>query len=199
MERAQLSASAVVARAAELADADGLASVSLTAVARSLGVRPPSLYEHVRDLAALRDGVTVLALDELAGLIGDGVLGRSRGEALLGYCEAHRTYAREHPGRWESLQRRAGAAAVGSDAARRMVRVIDAVLHGYGIPDGDRTHATRVLGGAVRGFLELERIGSFAHSDPAPDRSWDELLDSLHFLLVHWREREPLRREETRD
>ena len=101
MGRAQLSTSAVITRAAELADAGGFDSVSLAAVARSFGVRTPSLYEHVRDLAALRDGITALALDELAGLIADAIAGRAQADALVGYCEAHRAYVRDHPGLWE--------------------------------------------------------------------------------------------------
>lgn len=194
MERARLGTSAVVARAAELADRDGFDSLSLAAVARSFGVRTPSLYEHVRDLAALRDGVTVLALDQLATLISDAVAGRAQGDALIGFCSAHRTYAQTHPGGWESLQRRAGPDAVAAPAAQRMVRLIDAVLLGYGIRDDDRTHATRIVGGALNGFLNLERIGSFAHSTPAAERSWAELLDSLHFLLLQWHDRAPLHR-----
>ncbi|GAA2147491.1 AcrR family transcriptional regulator [Humibacillus xanthopallidus] len=196
MARAQLTTSTVIARAAEQADASGFDSVSLAAVARSFGVRTPSLYEHVRDLAALRDGVTVLALDELATLISDAVAGRAQRDALLGLFSAHRTYAQTRPGCWESLQRRAGPEAVSAPAAQRMVRVIDAVLRGYGIRDGDRTHATRIVGAALNGFLNLERIGSFAHSEPAPDQSWTELLDSLHFLLVHWHDRSPLEQKE---
>lgn len=196
MERARLSPSAVIARAADLADRDGFDSVSLAAVARSFGVRTPSLYEHVRDLAALRDGVTVLALDELATLISDAIAGRAQGDALLGLCSVHRAYAQTRPGCWESLQRRAGPDAVGAPAAQRMVRVIDAVLVGYGIRGDDRTHATRIVGGALNGFLNLERIGSFAHSSPAAERSWTELLDSIHFLLRHWHDREPLHGEE---
>src|SRR4051812_47877915 len=111
MGRAHLTTSTVVARAAEQADASGFDSISLAAVARSFGVRTPSLYEHVRDLAALRDAVTVLALDELATLIGNAIAGRSQADALLGLCSAHRTYVQTRPGCWESLQRRAGAEA----------------------------------------------------------------------------------------
>ena len=196
MARAQLSTSTVIARAAEQADTSGFDSVTLAAVARSFGVRTPSLYEHVRDLAALRDGVTALALDELATLISDAIAGRSQGDALLGLCAAHRTYARTRPGCWESLQRRAGPEAVSAPAAQRMVRVIDAVLLGYGIRDGDLTHATRSVGGAINGFLNLERIDSFAHSEPTVEQSWTELLDSLHFLLMHWHDRTPLDRED---
>ena len=196
MERARLSPSAVIARAADLADRDGFDSVSLAAVARSFGVRTPSLYEHVRDLAALRDGVTVLALDELATLISDAIAGRAQGDALLGLCSVHRAYAQTRPGCWESLQRRAGPDAVGAPAAQRMVRVIDAVLVGYGIRGDDRTHATRIVGGALdrlpqpRAHRELRAQQPCGQNGPGP------AARSIQFLLRHWHDREPLHGEE---
>lgn len=54
--RAGLSASAIVAAAIEIADADGLAAVSMSRVAERLGYTPMSLYRHVpskEDLLAL--------------------------------------------------------------------------------------------------------------------------------------------------
>ncbi|WP_072801764.1 TetR/AcrR family transcriptional regulator [Rhodococcoides yunnanense] len=189
MERPKLNRSLVVLRAAEMADADGFDSVSLTGVARSFGVQTPSLYTHVRDLAALRDGITVVALDELAERIGVAIAGRSGRDALSGFATAHREYLREHPGRWESLQRKAGSDAVNAPAARRIVNVTDAVLFGYGISGEDRTHATRIVGGAISGFLNLERIGSLGHSNPDAEQSWAELIVLLHFSLVHWHDR----------
>ncbi|GAB2790340.1 TetR/AcrR family transcriptional regulator [Amycolatopsis magusensis] len=196
MERGQLSQHAVILRGAQIADATGFDSVSLAEVARSFGVRTPSLYGHVRDLAALRDGITVLALGELSARIGEAIAGRSNREALAGFIDAHRTYAAEHPGRWESLQRRAGAEAVNAPEARKVVQATDAVLHGYGITGDARTHAIRIVGAAISGFLNLERVGSFAHSSPGTERSWEELTGSLHFLLVHWHRREePLKED----
>lgn len=186
MEKGSLNREVVVARAAKLADGAGFDSVSLAAVARSFGVQTPSLYGHVRDLAALRDGITALALDELSERITDLIAGRSGREALRGFASAHREYANDHPGRWQSLQRPAGPEASGSPAAARIVRVTRAVLLGYDLPEPDLTHVIRIVGGALNGFLNLERIGSFAHSSPAPAQSWEELLDSLHFLLTHW-------------
>jgi AcrR family transcriptional regulator len=189
--RAPLTAATVVLRAADLADAQGLDAVTLAAVARSLGVQTPSLYSHVRDLAALRDGVTTLALDELADRVADAVVGRAGADALEGFATAHRVFAHEHPGRWEALHRRAGPEAVETTAAGRVVRLTEAVLLGYRVPAADRVHATRVLGAALSGFLDLERLGSFDHRSPAPEESWRELLRSLHLVLSRWTTRDP--------
>ncbi|HEV6951876.1 MAG TPA: WHG domain-containing protein [Promicromonospora sp.] len=177
---------AVVAEAAALADEKGLESVTLSAVARRLGVRTPSLYTHVRDHAALLDGISTLALTDLTARIAQAVAGRSGREALEGIMGAYRSFARDAPGRWQALQRRTGPDVAGSDAARSLVALTDAVLHGYDLPPGERVHATRLLGSTVNGYLTLERVGSFDHSEPPPDVSWGRTIDALDTLLRAW-------------
>ena len=186
MTSTHLSAGAVIADAADLADGSGFDAVTLSAVARRLGVRTPSLYSHIRDLAALRDGITALALGELADVVAVAIAGRSGKLALRGFADAHRTYSTRSPGRWQSLQRRAGPTAVESGAARRLVTLTDAVLLGYGLSAVDRVHATRLIGSTINGFLTLERVGSFDHSTPAPGASWTVALDALDTLLASW-------------
>lgn len=186
MSKQALNEQTVIRRAAELADAEGFATVTLSAVARSLEIQPPSLYSHVRDLGALRDGITVLALGELADAVAEEIGGRSRGEALRGYALAHRQYMNAHPGRWDSLQRRSGSSAARTPAAARIARVTQSMLHGYDIPERDRVHATRLVASMLNGFLTLERTGSFDHSEPAADESWGEILRRLDSLLAQW-------------
>ncbi|WZH35790.1 MAG: TetR-like C-terminal domain-containing protein [Microbacterium enclense] len=186
MERSPLTPLAIIRTAADLADADGFSEVTLSAVARAVDVRTPSLYSHVRDLAGLRDGITILALGELGDRAGDAIAGRAGHDALRALCDAHRDYARAHPGRWESLQRRAGDAVVRSDEAARSGRTLAAVLRGYGIAESDHVHATRLVGSFLNGFLHLEHVGGFAHRAPSVDSSWTVLIDRLDGLLRHW-------------
>ncbi|WP_423464406.1 TetR/AcrR family transcriptional regulator [Promicromonospora sp. MS192] len=186
MNRPALTPATVVAEAAVLADEHGLEAVTLSAVARRLGVRTPSLYSHVRDHAALLDGISTLALEELAGRIAEAVAGRAGHPALDGLAQAHRSFARERPGRWQSLQRRVGPAVAASDAARTVAALMDAVLRGYDIPPGDRVTVTRLVGSTINGYLTLEHVGSFDHREPAPEVSWHRTVDALDTLLRTW-------------
>jgi len=186
MTRARLTPAAVVADAAALADEAGFDALTLSAVARRLGVQTASLYSHVRDRAALLDGVTALALAEVAARIAAGIAGRSGRPALRAYADAFRDYAREHPGRWAALQRRVGPAAVAAPSAVDVVTLTDALLRGYAVPASERVHVIRVLGATINGFVTLEGIGSYDHSAPAPDASWDRAVDALDTLLRSW-------------
>jgi AcrR family transcriptional regulator len=186
MNRLPLTPAVVVTEAARLADESSLESVTLSALARRLGVRTPSLYSHVRDHAALLDGISTIALGELGTRIAEAVAGRAGRPALEGLAEAHRSFARECPGRWQSLQRRVGPAVAGSAAARTVAALMDAVLRGYDIPASERVNATRLVGSTINGYLTLEHVGSFDHSEPAPEVSWRRTVDALDVLLRAW-------------
>jgi AcrR family transcriptional regulator len=186
VNRVPLTSAAVVADAAALADEAGFDAVTLSAVARRLGVQAPSLYSHVRDREALLDGVTALALGELSQHIATAIAGRAGRLALHGYATAYREYATGRPGRWQSLQRRAGDTVVHSDAARQVVTLTRAVLRGYPVPEDQHVHAIRLLGSTINGYLALERIGGFDHSEPSPETSWRKTVEALDALLNNW-------------
>ncbi|WP_066039297.1 TetR/AcrR family transcriptional regulator [Herbiconiux solani] len=185
-ERRGLDRAAVIRAAGDLADRDGFDALSVSAVARDLGVQPASLYSHVRDRAAVLDGVQEAALGELADLIAAETAGRADRDALAGMIGAYRSFAREHPGRWAALQRPAAPSTSGSEAGARLVSFTWAVLRGYRLPEAELVHATRFVGATINGFLALERAGSFSHRDPATETSWARAVDVLDRALGDW-------------
>lgn len=182
-----LTTASVIQAACEIADADGIELVTVSAVAGRLGVRPPSLYSHVGGTEALRSGVTLQALTELADLVTEQITGRSGHAALAGLASAHREYATRHPGRFAACRRPVvDAESHDLSPARRHADLNAAVLRGYDVPEADRVHATRLVAAALTGFLVLESTGAFARSAPPPPESWDRTVDALHAVLVSW-------------
>ncbi|PPF77357.1 TetR family transcriptional regulator [Subtercola sp. Z020] len=186
MGRMNLTTAGVLRAAADLADRGGYDAVTVSALARELGVQPASLYSHVRDRAAVLDGIHELALGELADRISTAIAGRSGRNALAGLIEAHRVFAAERPGRWTALQRPADEATARSESAQRVVSLIWAVFRGYELPEGELVHATRIVGATINGFLGLEAAGSFAHRPVETEQSWGRVLDVLDGALRAW-------------
>jgi len=162
MPRAGLSTAAVVAAAAEIADAEGLDRLTLARVAATAGVRTPSLYNHVESLDDVRRRVALLALRDLADALRDAAVGRAGDDALAAMADAYRAYARRHPGRYAATQR---APAEGDEemrtAAAGAVDVVVAILRGYGLEGDDAIHAARAVRSALHGFVTLETGGGF--------------------------------------
>ena len=65
MPRAGLDRDTIIAAAAAIADAEGLGGVTIARLAAHFGVRPPSLYNHVAGLDAIRRELTLRGLREL--------------------------------------------------------------------------------------------------------------------------------------
>ena len=179
MPRAGLSTAAVVAAAAEIADAEGLDRLTLARVAAAAGVRTPSLYNHVESLDDVRRRVALLALRDLADALRDAAVGRAGDDALAAMADAYRAYARRHPGRYAATQR---APAEGDEemraAAKGAVDVVLAILRGYGLEGDDAIHAARAVRSALHGFVALETGGGFGIPVDL-DESYERMVRAL--------------------
>jgi AcrR family transcriptional regulator len=175
-----------VAAAAVLADDVGWEQLTLAGLAGRLDVRLPSLYKHIDSLAGLRRDVAVLALGELAAALGGAAVGRGGGDALRALAGAYRDYARQHPGRYTATVRAPAPGDADHDAAAEAVlRVVFAVLAGYGLAGDDAVDATRALRATLHGFVVLEAGGGFGMPVDV-DRSYARLVDGLDATLQRW-------------
>lgn len=178
-QRRGLSRAVVVDAAALLADRDGFDALTLGAVAAQLGVRPPSLYNHVEGLRGLRRDLALRGVGEMGERLRDAAVGRAGEDALVAVAAAYREFARERPGLYGALQRAPdpGDAEL-LDAAERVLRPVLAVLAGYGLEGPAAIHAARTVRSALHGFVELERLGGFG-IDLDVDASYRWMVASL--------------------
>ncbi|WP_019145168.1 TetR/AcrR family transcriptional regulator [Aeromicrobium massiliense] len=186
MARAGLTADRLTRAAAELADEQGADQVTLSALARRFDVKVASLYSHVTSSADLRTRLALLALDEMAVRLADALAGRSGRDALVAFADVYRTYAREHPGRYAASRFDLDDETAARSAGPRQAELTRAVLRDYGLQGDDQTHAVRLLGSLVHGFVDLELSGGFSHSLPDAESSWRRCLDALDTLLRTW-------------
>lgn len=180
MARAGLSRAAVVSAAAALADEVGLEEVTLSALADRLGIRTPSLYNHVDGLAGLRRQMTLEALVELDEVIRGAVAGRSGTDAVAELCRSYRAWARRRPGLYQAVVPTTEIADAEVRAAGSgVLDLVVGVVSGLGLEREDALHATRAIRAAVHGFASLESAGGFGL-----DVSVDESFDRMVALLV---------------
>jgi AcrR family transcriptional regulator len=174
LDRAQ-----VVDAAVAIADAEGLDAVTLARVAAALGVRSPSLYNHVDGRDGLLRAIAARSTTELATALRRAATGRSGLDAVEAVAQAQRDYARAHPGRYAATV----APPVPGDAeheaaAADAVDVLTSVLGGSGLAGDDVIHAARALRSAVHGFAALEAAGGFGLPVDT-DVSFRRLVDAV--------------------
>jgi AcrR family transcriptional regulator len=175
MPRAGLTPTVIAQAAAALVDRDGTSALSVTRVADELGVRPPSLYNHIDGLDGLERLVSLDGVDRLADACRAAVMGRAGDDALHGLARAYRAFAHAHPGVYPLTQRARPGDAEYEVRAARVLEPVLALLTGYRLPDAERIHAARALRSALHGFVALEQADGFG-LDVDVDASFDWML-----------------------
>jgi AcrR family transcriptional regulator len=153
----------VVMTAAELADEVGMEALTLAQVAARLGVRLPSLYNHVAGLPGLQRELALLGGRELLEHISRAAIGKAGDAALLALARAFRAYILAHPGRYAaSVRAPAAEDAEFQRISQAIIDVVLVVLAPYELDDTGAIHAVRGLRSIVHGFATLELAGGFA-------------------------------------
>src|SRR5215470_6848721 len=144
--RAGLDQAIVVEAAAKLVDEEGIEQLTLGHLAERLGVRTPSLYNHVAGLPGLKRDLALYCLRDLLDRILRTTIGKSRAEAIVALANAYRAYARETPGRYALTLQAPGPGDQALQAiAQQLIDVLLAVLAPYRLSEEDTIHAIRSL------------------------------------------------------
>ena len=175
MPRVGLDRATVVAAAAVVADEHGFASLTMALVAQRLGVRTPSLYKHVDSLAALQQGIAVLAATEMGDALRDAMQGVAGRDALTAAARVIRSYVTDHPGRYAATVGAALDAEFEASSAR-VLESLSAALRGYRIDPAEQIHALRTLRSALHGFATLQQANGF-QMEADIDKSFAWMID----------------------
>jgi len=163
--KARLDTEIVVAAAAELVNAEGPEALSLSRLAERLGVRTPSLYNHVEGLPGLKRELALMNARLLGDRLGHAAIGKSGPQAMREVTQAYRAYIKENPGLYMAGLRTARTQATVDaelqSAEDRVVEIGMAVVGSFGLHAEDGLHAVRGLRSVVHGFASLEVAGGF--------------------------------------
>ena len=182
MPRAGLDRQKVTAAAAAILDQEGADSLSLARVAAELGVKSPSLYNHVDGLDGLIRSVALEGIEDMAEVCRTATMGLTGPEALRSLFHAYRNYAVDHPGVYPLTQvARPEDHEFGAATAKALEPVL-AVLASFGIEGDDLIHTARAARSAVHGFCLLEAQAGFG-LEQNPDDSFERLVDLLSAAL----------------
>ncbi|MFJ8434872.1 TetR/AcrR family transcriptional regulator [Kitasatospora sp. NPDC094019] len=162
--RTPLSRERLLGAAITVADAGGLAALTIRSVADELGVKPMSLYHHVANKEAIVDGIVDVVFGEIDLPTADG---RWRPE-LHRRAHSARAVLRRHPWATPLMESRAHP----GPATLRHHDAVLAALRAGGFPFPLAAHAFSLLDSYTYGFALTEAALPFAPEDAhaaAPD------------------------------
>jgi AcrR family transcriptional regulator len=184
--RTRLTKTAVVQAAADLINQEGPSALSLNRLAEKLGIRTPSLYNHVDGLPGLQRELALMNARQLADRLGAAAIGKSGKQLIRDVAQAFREYVKEYPGLYLSTLRASGQQAVRDEnlmqEEERALKVGLAVMASLGLQGENAIHAVRAFRSMVHGFATLEVAGGFGLPEDC-DKSFRWLVEALASAL----------------
>jgi AcrR family transcriptional regulator len=181
-KRIRLDKQAVLQAAVNLVNAEGMASLTLSRLAEELGIRSPSLYNHVDGLPGLQRELAVMNAKLLADQLIEAAIGKSGADLFMSVAQAFRNYVKEYPDLYISTLRSSGNQAVqDQDLIREEERALKiglGVMASLGLQGEDAIHALRAFRSTVHGFATLEVAGGFGLPEDC-DESFRRLVEAL--------------------
>jgi AcrR family transcriptional regulator len=177
MTRGRIRLGGIVETAVDLIDREGFETLSLSAIADVLEVRPSALYGHVGGLDELRDQLAVVATHHLTGAVGTAAMGVAGPDALDAIGHAYRAFAHGHPGQYSAILRPAADNIELAEANQALHAVFARVYLGAGIAPEDADLAAGNTRSAIHGFVSLEHASGIVAGN---DARYDHLLTVLH-------------------
>jgi AcrR family transcriptional regulator len=144
--RAQLTRERVVGAGIELADRDGIESISMRRLAQELGVEAMSLYTHVRNKDDLLDGM----VDAVIGEIPTSADGADWKTSLRQMVLAARSIVLTHPWAPRLIESRTTP----GPATMRYINTVLGLLREGGFTIAQSHHAIHILGSRALGFTQ---------------------------------------------
>ena len=160
-QHAGLTKASIVEAAVTLVNRAGPAALTMSSVARDLGVSQPALYSHFSNLQGLQAAVTFAANDVLEQRLLQAVEVGRGDRPLMALAEAYRAYVREFPDLY-LLQMRGIRdsdpliAAVQQAKAIEAGEVVRSALRTYGVDEELVANVHVGLRAAIHGFAHLE-------------------------------------------
>lgn len=177
--RKRLNLDAILNVSAELAEEKGLENVTLNQVADRLGIKSPSLYNHVSGISELSKDLAKLAIQRLEEAIRDAAVGRSKTQALKEIAIAYRKFAKENPELYKAILRLPACEDEKlKESAHAVVRIIYQVMEPYHYSEEDTIHFVRAFRSALHGFISLEDAGFFKSAIDV-DESYSRLINGF--------------------
>ena len=169
----------MVEAAAKIVDREGAEALTLAALAAQLGIKPPSLFNHIDGMASLHRELAILGLRELGDALANSAIGKSRDDAVRALAKEYRRFARQHPGIYTETLRAVDPYDKEMDAlSTRILDVCLKILSGYGLDRRASLHAIRAMRSIVHGFSSLEAARGFG-IPMSIDESFRWLVDTF--------------------
>jgi AcrR family transcriptional regulator len=162
--------------------------LTLNGLASALGVKPPSLYNHVDGIEDVWRKLAVVALRRMENAIRNAAVGCSEESAIREMAYAYRRFTKEHAELYRAFTNAPRIEGVENELDS-LVSTLRQVLRPFALDADAETCFIRIFHSGLYGFASLESAGFFQHGQGVDaDKSFGELVESQMIVLRHYKE-----------
>lgn len=174
--RAQISLTKILETAIDICNEEGYEQLALSSVSKRLGIKTPSLYNHIQGLPDLKQKVAYYGLQILYDSIVHSVIGCIGDDAIISAAKAYIGFVNKNPGLYSSISKAPDPYEPQFDAVSNLlVQIFIKLFKVYDLSDEDSIHAVRGVRSMLHGFSLIQMDVGFRM-----DYSQE---DSLNFAL----------------
>ena len=190
MAKANIDKETIINKAVELVNSVGIDKVTLKMLAENLGIKSPSLYNHIEGIDDLKKQLMIYGWKQAEQRITLAVIGVSGYDAIRAMFYAFYDYVIENPGvfnvmfwynKFQSEEMEMATA--------QLLTIIFKITSSLNIPDDYCFHLIRTFRGFLEGYFLLVNNGSFGHPLPIFESfeiSIEVLIAGIQSLKQEW-------------
>ena len=179
----------IISEAVKIIEESGQSMISLHELARRLEVKPPSLYNHIKNTKDLQHEVFKFAIDKFVANQNAATEGKQKDDAVIAFAEAYHKFATENKGLYRLIMSMPqDNDDMEKEMAMPLLETAVKLLSDYGLDNEAMAHWQRVFRAILHGFVSQEDLGYFYYYKDTDLKKSRELaiqcfLNGLHAAL----------------
>lgn len=162
MAKRDLSKEKIILATIEIANKIGINKVSFPRLAEYFDIKPPSLYNHFKNMDDVRIATAIYLENILFNRLSDNLIGLPPTEALNMYAHIYSNFATEYASVYELLNI---VPRVDNDELsavnHSIFNFISRIIANFGMPADDTIHASRMFRSILHGYITMNQLGYY--------------------------------------
>ncbi len=184
-QRAQINFVKILETAIDICNEEGYEQLTLSCISERLGIKTPSLYNHIQGLSDLKQKMANYGLKMLYDSIIHSVIGCIGDEAITSASKVYIEFVSKNPGLYSSISKVPDPYEIEFDElSNQLVQVFIKLLGVYNLTDEESIYAVRGLRSLLHGFSAIQIDNGFRMNYSQED-SLDFIINTFMEGLKH--------------
>lgn len=189
MKTKKITRETIVNEAVAYINETGNSSISLHELARRLGIKAPSLYNHIKNIKELQYEIFQYAIEQFVSQQTHAVNGKTKDDAIRAFADSYYEFAVRNKGLYHLIM----SMPLKNDSKEKqmaipLLEIVVGILSDYGLDRTAIAHWQRIFRAILHGFITQEELGYFYYYEnislkDSRDMAIECFINGLHMEI----------------